>query len=340
MDVPWPDGQNEGHASSSYGLVSPDSVRRVYRGNLAKRKVFALLISVAALAAVWKISTSSSASSPPSEYLDCDELPDDTWFFGDRDSLSTRAMDETNGVAGTSTVLQASAKFEQMGLIHPRWFMQMGYHGAVMSAAKTVQLPQSKCAQTKFGNLFKFSKNGKLEAVFPDFIVWADKMGKGFNPKLPAFKSACGITSKGWVPLYEADKQEWAEDRCAKHTTSVPSLFVDHKNDCQKDAAGCRWRDSDAITGGTCLLAGGTVTIDEPVLSPIQVDTYLVSLGHILLYRLVRFSAPTSSLSSVVIPFSLGDLPPRSSSPFLSLPAPVLRLSVPRPPLPPVWRAH
>ena len=93
------------------------------------------------------------------------------------------------------------------------------------------------------------------------------------------------------------------------HTT-VPALFVDHKNDCQKDAAGCRWRDSDAITGGTCLLASGTVTIDEPVLSLAQVDTYLVSLGHILIYRLVCFSTPSSSLSSVVMPFSLGGLPP------------------------------
>lgn len=126
-------------------LVSPDSVRRMYRGgsgNLAKRKVFALLVSVAALAAVWKISTSSSASSPPSESLDFDGLPDDTWFFGtghrDSDSLSTRAMDETDGVAVTSTVLQASAKFEQMGLIPPKWFMTMGDHRPFFSTARTV----------------------------------------------------------------------------------------------------------------------------------------------------------------------------------------------------------
>ncbi len=233
--------------------------------------MFALLVSVAALAAVWKISTSSSASSPQSESLYFDGLPDDTWFFGtghrDSDSLSTRTMDETDGVAVTST-----AKFAQMGLTPQKWFMTMGYHAAPMSADKTVQLAGSTCAQTKFGNLFKFSKNGNLEASFPDFIVWADKMGKGFNPKLPAFKSACGITTKGWVKIYETDKKEWAEDRCSIHTTSVPSLFVDHKTDCQKDAAGCRWRDSDAITGGTCLLASGTVTIDEPVPSPVQVE--------------------------------------------------------------------
>jgi len=244
-------------------------------GNLAKRKVFALLISVAALAAVWKISTSSSVSSPQSESLYFDGLPDDTWFFGtghrDSDSLSTRAMDETDGVAVTST-----AKFAQMGLTPQKWFMTMGYHAAPMSTDKTVQLAASTCAQTKFGNLFKFSKNKKsLADTFPDFKNWADKMGRAGsenNPNLPAFKSACGITSKGWATLYEADKQEWAEDRCVMHTTSVPSLFADHKNDCQKDAAGCRWRDSDAITGGTCLLASGTVTIDEPVLSPVQVE--------------------------------------------------------------------
>jgi hypothetical protein len=288
--------------------------------------VFALLISVAALAAVWKISTSSSASSPQSESLDFDGLPDDTWFFGtghrDSDSLSTRAMDET-GFAVTSTVLQATrsrstivretAKFEQMGLIAPRWFMTMGYHAAPMSTDKTVQLAGSTCAQTKFGNLFKFSKNKKsLADTFPDFKNWAYKMGRAGsenNPNLPAFKSACGITSKGWATLYEADKQEWAEDRCSLFTTSVPSLFVDRKNECQKDAAGCRWRDSDAITGGTCLLASGTVTIDEPVLSPVQVQHTWCHLDRdilIYLYRLVPFSTPSSSLSSVVMPFSIG----------------------------------
>jgi hypothetical protein len=141
-----PDGQTEGYGASSYGLVSPYEMRREHRGgNLAKRTVFALLASVAAIVAVWQISSGSPVA--PSSLPDFGS--DDPSLFGmgysDNDILSTMAMDETlthhGARASTKASAAGQAKFQQMGLTSPTWFMRIIRNdGAAMSTAKTIQL--------------------------------------------------------------------------------------------------------------------------------------------------------------------------------------------------------
>ena len=110
-------------------------MRRAHWGgpSLAKRKVFALLISVAAvlvsatvLVAVWHVSSSTSSAPTPSLSTDAD----DVWFFDTArasSSLSARAMDETSlrGSGRAVDSVQPAVKFKQLGLTAPKWFMKI-----------------------------------------------------------------------------------------------------------------------------------------------------------------------------------------------------------------------
>ena len=248
MDPPWPDGQ-EGYGSSSYGLVSPDLLRRKHRGgpgNLAKRKVFALLISVAALAAVWQTSSSSSAASSPesesSESLDvAGSGSDDTWFFGT--GLSTLAMDETkvkfqgmemgrkplHRSTGDVDSVTPSVKFEQMGLTTPKWFMKMGSRGATaMPTASSIQLAGAgdRCGMHATCRAFLDSPGNAWNA---NSKRWVE----------PQAKTECDKAGCVWTPC--GDSSCASPARCGRVKDSAP--LIDQKNKCQNDP-GCIWNDA------------------------------------------------------------------------------------------------